>query len=358
MTKSSNAIPKWSYYLLILPVVLLLCGWQGWKLWNWAIAPTAPSVTQEDDTVQIHIPAGTAGQQIGEILADAGIIRSAEAWEIWSRWKGFQDSGGGFKAGTYKLSPSQPLPSVAEKIWNGEVMQLSFTIPEGWTIAQMANYFESIGYFPAEDFITASQNIPYEEYPWLPADIPHLEGFLYPDTYKLGSDRISAEEIVQIMLDHFEETALPVYEEAKGNTNLSLAEWVALASIVEKESVVEEERSLIAGVFTERLKIGMRLQSDPTVEYGLGIRQTADQPLTYAQVETASPYNTYMNAGLPPTAIAAPGIESLRATLNPEETEYLYFVARYDGTHVFSESLAAHEAATRAIRRQREAQSN
>ena len=97
----------------------------------------------------------------------------------------------------------------------------------------------------------------------------------------------------------------------------------------------------------------MRLESDPTVEYGLGIRQTADQPLTYAQVRTRSPYNTYRNAGLTPTPIASPGIASLKATLNPESTDYLFFVARYDGTHVFSETLSEHEAATRKIRRQR-----
>ncbi|MGL4883374.1 MAG: endolytic transglycosylase MltG, partial [Waterburya sp.] len=96
--------------------------------------------------------------------------------------------------------------------------------------------------------------------------------------------------------------------------------------------------------------------SDPTVEYGLGIRQTADQPLTYAQVETPSPYNTYMNVGLTPTPIASPGIASLEATLNPETTDYLFFVARYDGTHVFSETLSEHEAATQEIRRQRNLQ--
>ena len=126
---------------------------------------------------------------------------------------------------------------------------------------------------------------------------------------------------------------------------------------MEKESVVQQERPLIAGVFTARLQQGMRLESDPTVEYGLGIRQTADQPLTYAQVGTPNPYNTYLNAGLPPTAIASPGIASLQATLNPESTEYLFFVARYDGTHVFSRTLTEHVAATKQIRRERE-QSN
>ena len=154
------------------------------------------------------------------------------------------------------------------------------------------------------------------------------------------------------MLTQFQQDALPVYQQAQ--TQLSLLEWVTLASIVEKESVVGKERRLIAGVFTARLQRGMRLESDPTVEYALGIKQTADRPLTYKQVGTPAPHNTYVNAGLPPTPIASPGLASLKATLNPESTEYLFFVARYDGTHVFSKTLSEHVAATKRIRRERQ----
>jgi UPF0755 protein len=114
--------------------------------------------------------------------------------------------------------------------------------------------------------------------------------------------------------------------------------------------VVPEERGIIAGVFTNRLRQNIPLGADPTVEYGLGISQTKEQPLTWAQVGTPSPYNTYINPGLPPTPIASPGQASLAAALAPEQTDYLYFVARYDGTHVFSRTLAEHEAARDAIR--------
>ena len=162
-------------------------------------------------------------------------------------------------------------------------------------------------------------------------------------------DQITAPAVVDVMLDRFETVALPIYQETP-EPNLSLLEWVTLASIVEKESVVPDERNLIAGVFTNRLVRGMPLGADPTVEYGLGIRQTKDQPLTWTQVETPSPYNTYLNPGLPPTPIASPGQASLAATLSPEATDYLYFVARYDGTHVFSRTLAEHEAARDEIR--------
>lgn len=356
--KIFSSISKWFYYWLVLPLALGFCGVQSWLWWSWLISPPAQSATasEENSLVQIQIPPGTAAQQIGSDLETAGLIRSAFAWKLWSRWLDRTTGGGGFKAGTYEISPSQSLPEVAEQIWQGKVIQLNFTIPEGWSIRQMANYFESIGFFGAEEFIAATKEIPYEQYSWLPQGLPHLEGFLYPDTYKLPSDSITPQQVINTMLSSFEKVALPIYQEGKDKTNLNFLEWVTLGSIVEKEAVVPKERKLIAGVFTERLRKGMRLETDPTVEYGLGIQQTADQPLTYAQVGTPSPYNTYLNPGLPPTPIAAPGKASLDATLNPDKTEYLFFVARYDGTHVFSKTLKEHEAARDTIRQQRNSQ--
>lgn len=356
--KAVRSISKWSYYLALLPVTLGFCGWQGWAWWSWAQSPPSlhPAAnSQVEKAVQIQIPSGTGAQQIGHDLESAGVIRSSQAWKLWTYWLRLQDRQGGYKAGTYKLSPTQPLSVIAKKIWTGEVMQLSFTIPEGWTLTQMATYFESLGYFKAEDFLTAASQIPKDKYPWLPDGIPYLEGYLYPDTYQLASDRVTPQQIIQQMLNRFEQVALPVYQQAQKQTKLNLVEWVTLASIVEKEAVIPAERPRIAGVFTARLRQGMRLETDPTVEYGLGIRQTVEQPLTYAQVRTSSPYNTYLNPGLPPTPIASPGLASLKATVYPENTDYLFFVARYDGTHVFSKTLAAHEAAKLAIRKQVEA---
>ncbi|HEY9659760.1 MAG TPA: endolytic transglycosylase MltG, partial [Allocoleopsis sp.] len=224
----------------------------------------------------------------------------------------------------------------------------SFTIPEGWSIQQMADYFAGQGFFSKEAFLEAVKQIPRDRYAWLPEGIPHLEGFLYPDTYKFTGD-LTPDLVIDQMLDRFQQVALPIYQQAKGTTPYSLLEWATLASIVEKEAVIAAERPQIASVFARRLKEGMPLGADPTVEYALGIRQTPDQPLTWEQVRTPSPYNTYENAGLPPTPISSPGIASLEASLNPGNTEYLYFVARYDGTHVFSKTLAEHEAAQSKI---------
>ncbi len=345
MAKGSRWV-KWGFLGLIVPVATGLAAWQGWTWWSWATAPVAASEVENSalNSVQIAIPAGTTGQQIGRDLEAAGLIRSALAWKLWSRWQSFQNAEGGFQAGTYAINPTHPMEEIAQLIWNGQVIQTSFTIPEGWNREQMADYLEQQGLFSRNEFLAATEQIPRDQYPWLPDEIPHLEGFLFPETYQLPLDGVTAQAVVDVMLERFETIALPLYQDTP-NSTLSLLDWVTLSSIVEKESVVPEERNLIAGVFTNRLEMGMPLGADPTVEYGLGIRQTKDQ-----QVETPSPYNTYINTGLPPTPIASPGEASLAATLTPEKTEYLYFVARYDGTHVFSRTLAEHEAARDEIR--------
>ncbi len=329
----------------------------GTLAWFYAISPPMAKEgdpVAEKEAIELEINPGTSAGEIGTKLENLGIIRSAYAWKIFTRWQQFkQDRPVNYKAGTYQLSPRESLPEIAATITRGQVQLVDFTIPEGWNIKQMGEYFESIGFFSAEEFIAATKEIPTDEYPWLPQNLPHLEGFLYPDTYKIASDRQTPERVINVMLDRFEAVAIPAYQTNKKNTNLNLLEWATLASIVEKESVIAKERPIIAGVFTKRLEIGMKLQADPTVEYGLGIKQTADRPLTYAEVARESPYNTYVNKGLPPTPIASAGIASLKATLQPEDRGYLYFVARYDGTHVFSKTYSQHLAAMRQIRQER-----
>lgn len=349
MAKGSKWV-RLGFLGLVVPVAAGLAAWQGWAWWSWATSPVVAESTEQssDQTIQIQIPPGTPGQQIGQDLEAAGLIRSSLAWKLWSRWQARQTDGGGFQAGTYALAPTSSMTDIAEIIWTGQVVQTSFTIPEGWNRRQMADYFEQEGFFPATEFLAATEEIPRDRFPWLPDGLPHLEGFLFPNTYQLPAEGITAIQVRDIMLQQFETTALPLYD--PNAINLSLLDWVTLSSIVEKESVVEEERGTIAGVFTNRLEQDIPLGADPTVEYGLGITQTPEQPLTWAQVGTPSPYNTYINPGLPPTPIASPGQASLEAVLNPEDTEYLFFVARYDGTHVFSRTLAEHEAAKNEIR--------
>jgi UPF0755 protein len=320
----------------------------GWLFWQRGFTPVGLS-SDGDSKIRVEIETGSTVRQIGRELEDAGAIRSATAWELWMRWANLEP-----KVGIYDLDPRWNVPRIADQLHSGRVVEIPFTIPEGWRIQQMAEYFERLGWFSAADFVAATRKNYRAEFPWLPPHLPTLEGWLFPDTYQLPLDRQTPEAVVQIMLQRFAQAALPLYPTtptASSSQTLSMKEWVTLASIVEKEAVVAEERPEIAGVFRNRLRLGMTLGADPTVEYGLNIRQTADRPLTYAEVQTPSPYNTYLNPGLPPTPIASPGLSSLEAALAPADTPYLYFVARYDGSHVFSETLGEHLAAQTQIRK-------
>ncbi len=344
---------KWFYTLALLPGILVFSAWHGNQWWYWAISPVAPS--EKAVKIDIDVPGKTSTRQIGSDLEASGIISSSWAWNIWAFWLLYQDRSGSFKEGTYTLSPSQSLSEIADTIWQGKVREQTFTIPEGWSIAKMADYFERRGYFAREAFVEATRQIPSDR-EWLPVGLPHLEGFLYPDTYQLPSSTAQPQQAIALMLDRFEEVALPLYQQNQQQIAFTLKEWVTLGSLVEKEAAIAKERPLIAGVYVKRLDEGIKLEADPTVEYGLGIRQTPDRPLTLAQVRTPNPYNTYLNQGLPPTPIASPGRDSLQAVLNPTPTDYLFFVARYDGTHVFSKTVEEHEAAKNAIRQARDNQ--
>ncbi|MEO0946838.1 MAG: endolytic transglycosylase MltG [Cyanobacteria bacterium J06641_5] len=342
--------------VVTLLVLLAAAGGGSWVWWQKSLLP---ATTDSEDVVLVEIPSGTPAQIIGETLAERELIRSPQAWRLWTLWqRRVRKREGDFQAGTYAIDPAQPLPEIAEQIWAGDVQQQDIVIPEGWKREEMAAYFEEeLGWFAAEEFLAATSQIPRDRFAWLPKDLPHVEGFLFPDTYFFPAGVApSAEQVRDRLLTQFETTALPTYQAARDRDDYhgSLLDWVTLASIVEKEAVVASERGIIAGVFTNRLQDGMPLASDPTVEYGLGIVQTPDRPLLFSEVRQPSPYNTYLNPGLPPTPIASPGLASLEATLAPTPTEYLFFVARYDGTHVFSRTFADHTRAQQRIRRQRQ----
>jgi UPF0755 protein len=343
--------PKWLF--LIAPIALLAAaGGIGASWWSGISAPA--STDPQAKTIQIQVKSGTSAQAIGQELEAKGAIKSQLAWKLWTAWQSKQGKGAPQK-GTYEVSPNQPLSVVATQISEGKVIQSGFVIREGWRIEQMAEYFEKQGMFKAADFIAATKEIPKDKFPWLPDGLPHLEGFLYPETYKVPTETITPKGVVTQMLKQFEQVALPEYNKVADPQKLSLLKWVSLASVVEKEAVIPAERPKIAGVFMTRLAKNMPLGSDPTVEYGLGIKQTADRPLTFAEVKRPNPYNTYINPGIPPGPISSPSIGSLKAVLQPDSTDLLYFVAKYDGTHVFSKTLSEHVAATNAIRQQRQA---
>lgn len=338
-----------------LPIAILVLGWSavGWWLWVSSPPQSVPSL------VRVTIPDGTSSQAIAQKLEEAGIIRSGLALRLLIQWEALQGSRSTLRAGTYELPTNLSMREVVEQLQSAQsqIKIVRLTIPEGWNLRQIAQYCQEEGLFSAADFLRLADRPPQGLRPWLTSDIPNLEGFLFPDTYEVVVGVTTPESLINTMLDRFEQVALPIHQAHHAQVPLptvqmSLRDWVALASIVEKEVILESERRLVAGVFWRRLRKNMRLESDPTVEYGLRIRQTKEQPLTLDQVRTPHPYNTYLNEGIPPGAISAPGLASLKAVLQPESTEYLFFVARYDGSHTFSRSFAEHQKQIEAIDRQ------
>jgi UPF0755 protein len=340
---------NWLFYGVAVPLTILVTGFVSSSWWIWASA--APS--NFGAKIRLTISDGMPTQAIAQELESAGVIRSSLALRLWITWQSLRSSEPlALRAGTYDFATNQSLPEVVAQIQTTKSAEVRFTIPEGWSITQMADLFEKQGFFAAKDFVVAAQRISPKRRSWLPEDVPSLEGFLFPDTYQILQSEATPDRVIDLMLDRFEQVALPVYQEnqaSKPKVKVSLKDWVTLASIVEKEAVIESERRIISGVFWNRIKKNMRLESDPTVEYGLNIKQTPESPLTLEQVRTDSPYNTYLNEGLPPGAIASVGLASLKATLDPATTDYLFFVAKFDGSHVFSRNLEDHEKALQAI---------
>jgi UPF0755 protein len=252
------------------------------------------------------------------------------------------------------------LREVVAAIQHADSEAVSITVLEGWRFEQTADYLTKAGVLsdPAggeayRSLAASAASIDPERYPFLRArpEGASLEGYLFPDTYEIPATNATAVDVLTRQLDTFAERVLPRYEEARasGATDLSLHQVLTLASIVEREAVVREERPTIAGVYLNRLAQGIKLDADPTVQYAMGYQPATAQwwktPVTLDEYTSViNPYNTYLNTGLPPGPIAAPGLSSIEAVLNPARHNYLYFVAVADGTgrHVFAETYEEH----------------
>ena len=284
----------------------------------------------------VDIPTGSGSSSMGKRLADMGVIRSAASFRmaVWMR-----SAGRRLQAGEYRFDRPMTTAEVVDKIARGDVYVRAITFREGLNIREMASLFESGGFGAAADFIAAARNAA------LVSDIDpaarDLEGYLFPDTYTLQR-RTTAEELVERMVSRFKKSWTPELQQKALARGLNLRQLVTLASIVEKETGKAEERPIVAGVYTNRLKIGMGLQCDPTVIYALMLAGRYDGNIRRDDLQIDSPYNTYRYAGLPPGPIAAPGEASLIAAANPADVPYLYFVSRNDGSHVFATTLDEH----------------
>ena len=281
----------------------------------------------------VRVERGMGPQAIAALLAEQGLIQSAGAFRRYVREQGVAQR---LQAGCYEFSPGRSVAEIVEKLRTGDVAQQKLTIPEGLWLTEIAQRLEEEGFCKAAEFTRAASDAErIREFGLAGADAANLEGFLFPETYTVGYD-VSAEELVEIMLDQFRRAVAPLTDEAAGDGR-SWREIVTLASLVEAEARQADERGLIAGVYSARLAKGMKLECDPTVIYAHGRRMTR-----LRDVSIDSPYNTYRYRGLPPGPICNPGLGSIEAALHPDDTECLYFVAKPDGHHAFARTYGEH----------------
>ncbi|MBS4540032.1 endolytic transglycosylase MltG [Clostridium sp. D2Q-11] len=323
-------------------LIIILIGGIGAKYYY--EVNTKPVSTDNDiESVEVEIPSGSSTSKIASLLEENKLIRNTNVFRVVSKLKG---TDGKLKAGFYNLntgmSPGEILDELVEGGRSGKTIK--FTIPEGYTIEEMADKLSKEEIINRETFINLTNNIDKfsEDYEFL-NEIPegnNMEGYLFPETYEVYADS-SEEEIIRKMLDQFNSVYVEKLKGKKFKQGLNINQLITLASIVERESMVDEERSKVAEVFYNRLEIGMKLQSCATVQYILGERKPN---LSIADTQIDSVYNTYLNTGLPPAPIATPGLEAIEATINPEEHDFLYFVLKDDGssTHTFSTNYSDH----------------
>jgi UPF0755 protein len=290
--------------------------------------------------VFVDFPHGTSSQTLADRLAHAGVV--GNQWDfLLAR---IADRGRVLIAGEYRFNHAASAIEVYDRIARGDVFYYEMVVPEGKNLFEIGAMTEQMGLFPAAQFVAAARN---------PATIrdldpqaPSLEGFLFPNTYRLSRHTTPA-SLCRIMTDKFREAWKSLHSSA------DVHRTVTLASLVEKESKLAEDRPRIAAVFENRLRIGMKLDCDPTTIYAAVLAERYNGTIHRSDLESDSPYNTYRHTGLPPGPIANPGMASLRATLAPADSAALYFVLRPDGSggHEFSNSLAEHSAAVARYRR-------
>jgi peptidoglycan lytic transglycosylase G len=277
---------------------------------------------------EVTIEKGEPFRQIASALADAGVVRSEIALRLYGR---ISTTASQIKPGDYAFNGGERIPDVMRHLVKGDFIVVTVTIPEGLTVHEIAERVAQTGLVCADEFENAARD--GEIVRALGLMPLGAEGYLFPATYKF-SPHAKTNDVLSAMLARFYQVLTPKVEERMFAVGLDARRLVTMASIVEKEAKAPAERPLIAGVFYNRLRLGMPLQSDPTAEYELdGATESAARA-----VHTTSAFNTYDFTGLPPGPIANPGLKSIEAALNPAQTDYLYFVARQGGTHVFSKS--------------------
>ncbi|SFD56663.1 UPF0755 protein [Lentibacillus persicus] len=346
-SEDAKAVRKIAAVIIIsLALILIIGSISGYLYITSALEPVDPD-SNEDTNVEI--PLGSSTSDIASILEENGIIKDGTIFQFYTKFKNVTE----FQAGDYTFSPSMNVDELLEALQNGKVMEEpvhNITIPEGWTIDQIAETYGKNLEFSKEDFLNKVNDPDYIEtlissYPNIltndildPEIRTPLEGYLFAATYQFYSQNPSVETVVNRMLEKTENVVTPYLDEIAGQ-DLTVHEALTMASIVENESSSDDQRKKIAGLFYNRLEEGMALQTDPTVLYALGDHK---EQVTYDDLEVESPYNTYHVNSLPVGPISNFAETSLEATVAPEESDYLYFLHDGEGNIHFSETNKEH----------------
>ncbi len=340
------------FAFVTIVALVALASWQIY-LGPGNISPPPPSSQAAHETAIKRILRIQEGEGLVDVtrkLAESGILDDAFHFRVLALFLGYE---GKIQAGTYSFSSDMSTLEVLQRLRHGRTNVKIITVIEGWQLGEIAKAVEKAGIAPAQEFLKAAVAGPYQQrfsfLQGLDPSIP-LEGYLFPATYLFPADA-TIQEVISTMLARMDEALTPQLREEIAKGGLTVHQALTIASIVERETALSHERPIIAQVFLKRWHLGMPLEADPTVQYALA--QVPDNverygfwkaPLTLEDLRTDSPYNTYVVASLPPGPIASPSMDSILATIRPADTDYLYFVARKDGSHAFASSWEEHLA--------------
>jgi UPF0755 protein len=298
----------------------------------------------DDTPVTFVVEPGESAATIAARLEELGLVTDGELFRMFIR---YHEIDANLEAGEYVLRPNMTMAEIAETLQHARIEEVTVTIPEGWRAEQLAQMLARENIVDGDEFLALVRGGKFD-YSLL-RDRPEgssLEGFLFPETYRIPAQAAEPEDLIERMLSTLEERFTPEMRQLAAERGMTIYEVITLASIVEREAVIAEERPLIAGVFLNRLEQGMYLRADPTVQYAKGYDATTGQwwpPVTPEDWEAVdSPYSTYLYSGLPPGPICSPGLSAIQAVLEPAGTEYLFFLAKGDGSHVFATTYEEH----------------
>lgn len=338
----TNVVRVTKIKLSLVLVICLMLAWFGTRQINVMMEPVDPA---DKKIVEIDIPNSSSTHRIADILAEHKLIRNRSFFIGYCRAKNYDSQ---LKAGIYQFSRSQSLQEILDDLIAGRVATLQITVPEGYTLKQIGETLVRNGICTKEQWQEAlTGDYDFKAIKDIPRRDNRLEGFLYPDTYKLRKG-ITADQVIELMLKRFETVWNDGFAQTASSKGLTTYRVITMASMIEKEALFNKERPRIAGVLYNRLAVGMPLQVDATVLYSLGKHK---ERVTYADLKVDSPYNTYLYDGMPPGPIASPGAASIEAALNPEKNDYYYYVAMDNGLHYFSRTYQEHlQAKSRYIK--------